>query len=49
MVGSFRPQINQQLQGGMALDISKLEKYGVEEVLMSIKKNYAAIGMVFNK
>lgn len=26
MIGSFRPQINKQLQDGMPIDLSKIEK-----------------------
>lgn len=29
MIGSFRPQINQQIQEGMPLNISKLAQYEV--------------------
>lgn len=49
MVGSFRPQINKQIQDGIHLDISKLEKFDVENILMTTKKNYAAVGVVFKK
>lgn len=47
MIGSSRPQINQLIQTGIKLDLSKVEKYDVKEVLMLTKKDYAAIGVVF--
>lgn len=49
MVGSFRPQINKQIQDGIHLDISMLMKYDVEGILMTTKKDYAAVGVVFKK
>jgi hypothetical protein len=49
MVGSFRPQINKQIQTGMQIDISALEKYEVEKVLMIPKKDYISVGIGFKK
>lgn len=49
MIGSFRPQINKLIQAGIPLDISALEKYEVDKVLMATKKDYAAIGIGFKK
>ena len=48
MLSSFRPQINQSLQNGIGLDISILEKYGISDIVMNIKKDYSSIGLVFS-
>ena len=49
MVASFRPQINKQMDDGIGLDISALEKFGVTDVVMNIKKDHSSIGLLFSK
>lgn len=49
MIGSFRPQINQQMQTGIPLNITQATKYDVENVLLDIRKNFAGIGIMFGK
>lgn len=49
MIGSFRPQINQQMQTGISLNITQATKYDVENVLLDIRKNFAGIGIMFGK
>lgn len=46
LVNSFRPQGNKILQNGQEIDVNKLSKHLISDVMMSIRKDHLFVGLV---
>ena len=46
LVNSFRPQGNKILQNGQEIDVNKLSKHLINDVMMSIRKDHLFVGLV---